>query len=162
MMFLKILPNLKENTCVRRCFPVNFAKFCRTPFSSDAFGDFFWIWKVMISWIISEILIKKYLNIKHRNIKIQKIQKVFVLGLVDVQQLPEKFCKKYVLKFPKSTGKNLCQVLARVFSFKFKKIFKNTFFMEHLRETASANPSLIHPLIKVHCLQILHQQKRIN
>ena len=41
---LEILQNSQENTCARvkrlwhRCFPVNFAKFVRTPFSQNTYG----------------------------------------------------------------------------------------------------------------------------
>ena len=54
--------------------------------------------------------------------------------------------EKGVLKtFAKFTGKHLCQslffikkeTLAKVFSCEFCKIFKNTFFIEHLRASAS-------------------------
>ena len=56
--------------------------------------------------------------------------------------------KKDVLEnFTKSTGKHLCrpqasnfinkETLAQVFSCEFCEIFKNTFFTEHLRTTAS-------------------------
>ena len=55
--------------------------------------------------------------------------------------VPEEFCKKGVLKnFAKFTGKHLCQsknlvkkeTLTQVFSCEFFKVFKNTFFIEHL------------------------------
>ena len=65
---------------------------------------------------------------------------------------PEMFCEKDVLRnFVKFTGKYLCQglffnkvaglikkeALAQVFSCEFCEIFKNTFFTEHFRETAT-------------------------
>ena len=53
------------------------------------------------------------------------------------KQPPVVFCKidffKYIAKF---TGKHLCQSLM-VFSCEFCEIFKNTFFTEHFRTTAS-------------------------
>ena len=66
---------------------------------------------------------------------------------------PKVFCKKDVLKnSAKFTRKHLFQnlvfnkvachskeTLAQVFSCKFGKILKNTFFIEHLRVTASGN-----------------------
>ena len=66
----------------------------------------------------------------------------------------EVFCKKGVLKnFAKFTGKHLrrslhaCnlikkETLAQGFSCKFGKIFKHTFFKEHLRTAASVLPLL--------------------
>ena len=56
-------------------------------------------------------------------------------------QPPEVFHKKDVFKnFAKFKGKHLCQRLffrketaAQVFSCEFSEIFKNTFFIEHLR-----------------------------
>ena len=60
----------------------------------------------------------------------------------------EVFCKKGVLRnFVKITGKHLCQslffikkeALTQVFSCDFYEISKNTFFIEHLRTTASVN-----------------------
>ena len=65
------------------------------------------------------------------------------------KQPPEVFYQKGVPEnFAKFTGKHLCQslffnkvaekeTLAQVFSCEFCKIFKNTFFTEHLRTTAS-------------------------
>ena len=55
----------------------------------------------------------------------------------------EVFCKKGVLRrFPKFTGKHLCQSLAQVLSCEVCKISKNTFFTDHLRATASGNEIL--------------------
>ena len=62
------------------------------------------------------------------------------------KQPPEVFYKKGVLKnFAKFTGKHQCQslffnkkeTLAQVFSCEYCEIFKNTFYAEHLRVTAS-------------------------
>ena len=60
------------------------------------------------------------------------------------KQPPGVFCKERFLRnFTKSTGKQLCQsvffneTLAQVFSYELCQIFKNTFFIEYLRVTAS-------------------------
>ena len=53
-------------------------------------------------------------------------------------------------KFRKIHRKHLCQTLAQVFSCEFCKIFKNTFFTEHLWTTASAEmfPPILTFLLK--------------
>ena len=47
------------------------------------------------------------------------------------------------LKISQNSHENICAIkkktLAQVFSFKFREIFKNTFFTEHFRTTASAD-----------------------
>ena len=72
---------------------------------------------------------------------------------------PEVFCRKGVLRnFAKFTGKHLCQrlnfikkeTLAQVFSCELCKIFKNAFFTEQLRTTASIEikvTSLLRPTV---------------
>ena len=51
------------------------------------------------------------------------------------------YTKKAFLKISQNSHENTCTIkketLAQVFSFEFCKIFKNTFFTEHLRTTAS-------------------------
>ena len=70
------------------------------------------------------------------------VKELFSLTWSLQKQPPELLCKKGVLRnFAKFTGKHLCQrpvfTLAQVFSCEFCKISKNTFFIEHLRATAS-------------------------
>ena len=85
------------------------------------------------------------------------------VNLTIQKQPSEVFFKKGVLKtFAKFAGKQLCQslyfnkftgcnftkkeALTQFFSCEFREIFKNTFFTEHLRTTAS-DPS---PLLLLH------------
>ena len=79
------------------------------------------------------------------------VKEFFALTCGLKKQPPELFCKKGVLRnFVKFTGKHLRQRLflikkslwhrcfpAQVFSCEFCEISKNTFFIEHLRTTAS-------------------------
>ena len=61
---------------------------------------------------------------------------------------PEVFYKKTVNKdIAKFTGKHLCQneTVVQVFSCEFCDIFKNTFFIEHLRTTASEKRRILEP-----------------
>ena len=75
-----------------------------------------------------------------------KTQKGCFYGLIS--RHPEVFCKRGVLKnFAKLTGKHLCQslLLNKVagLACEFCEIFKNTFFIEHLRATASVETTNI-------------------
>ena len=76
---------------------------------------------------------------------ISDVLKLLHIGMQ--KQPPEVFYKKVVLKnSAKFTGKHLCQqpatllkkkTLAQGFSYEFCEIFKDSFFIEHLRATAS-------------------------
>ena len=66
--FLKILHNSQENTCARvsfliklrrwhRCFPVNFAKFLRTPFLQNTSGRLLLIMKHSVQFYCSRNLV---------------------------------------------------------------------------------------------------------
>ena len=74
-VFLEILQNSKENTCVRvsfwiklrpwhRCFPVSFAKFLRTPFFQNTFGRLFLRFEEMNHRFFSNITILDFSNHK--------------------------------------------------------------------------------------------------
>ena len=84
--------------------------------------------------------------LKKQNLRKQSGKELSVVYILFWKQPLDVFCKKGVLRnFEKFIGKRLCQrlllnkeTLARVFSFEFSEISKNTFFTENLRATGAA------------------------
>ena len=107
------------------CFPANFVKFSRTPFSQSTSGR-------LLLWLIKyEILIVRS---SHQRCFIKKVfWKIFQNSQGNTfARVP------FLIKFQAlacSINKN--EILAKVCSCEFCKIFKTTFFREHLWRTAS-------------------------
>ena len=108
-----------------RCFPANFVKFSRTPFSQSTSGRLF-LWPLSMKYLKSDAANRGVLS-----------KKVFLRILQNSQ---ENTCARvpFLIKFQASAfNTNKKEILAKVFPCEFCKNFKTTFFPEHLWRTAS-------------------------
>ena len=137
-MFLEISQNSQEKTCAGdsflknslwpRCFPVNFAKFLRTPFSQNSSG-----------WLL---MLRDYFTFRssHQRCSIKKVFLEISQNSHNLtKQLHQSLYFNKVSILIKVSGLQLIKkdTLAQVFSCEFYEISKNIFFTEHLWTTAS-------------------------